>query len=123
MDKIAVIIAGAVAVGLVIWWFFGRRTNEAVPAIREGDKQTAEIVVNGGYKPGIIQLEKGVPADLVFIRKDASACFEEVVLPDFGERSHLGVNKPHTIRITPNEAGEFTYSCGMNMFFGKVIVK
>ena len=123
MDKIAVIIAAFVVIGLIIWWFFGKRTIIVVPATRQGDKQTIEITVNGGYTPNVMELEKGVPADIVFIRKDPSACFEEVVLPDFGIRTKLPVNAPYTISINPNEAGEFKYACGMNMFFGKVIVK
>ncbi len=123
MDKIVTIIAAFAAIGLIIWWFFGKRTVSVVAATHKGDKQTIEITINGGYSPNVIELEKGVPADIVFTRKDPSACFEEVVLPDFGIRTKLPVNTPHTVSITPNEAGEFKYACGMNMFFGKVIVK
>ncbi len=123
MDKTIIIAAGFVAIGLIIWWFFGKRTQETVIATRQGERQTVEIVVDGGYKPGIIELEKGIPADIVFVRKDPSACFEEVILPDFGVRTHLPVNAPYTVVVTPDEAGEYKYSCGMNMFFGKVVVK
>ncbi|MEP7204600.1 MAG: cupredoxin domain-containing protein [Candidatus Saccharibacteria bacterium] len=123
MDKVVVVTAGLVAIGLIVWWFFGKRTQETVVATRQGDRQTIEVVVDGGYKPGIIELKKGVPVDIVFTRKDRSACFEEVILPDFGVRTHLPVDEPYTVAFTPNQAGEYKYSCGMNMFFGKVIVK
>ncbi len=123
MDKIIIIAAGIVGIGLIVWWFFGKRTTESVAATRQGARQTVEIVVDGGYLPGTIELEKGIPADLVFIRKDKSSCFEEVILPDFGVRNNLPVDKPHTITIMPSDAGEYKYSCGMNMFFGKVVVK
>lgn len=123
MDKVLILVAAVALVGLIIWWFFGKRKTSSVSSTRNGDKQTVEIVVDGGYKPGVVELERDVRADIVFVRKDTSACFEEVVLPDFGVRTHLPVNKPHTITINPTQAGEFKYACGMNMFFGKVVVK
>jgi len=123
VNKIIVLMSTVLLVGLIVWWFFGKRKVEAVTATKQGDKQIVEIVVDGGYKPGVIELERGVPTEIVFIRKDASACFEEVVLPDFGVRTHLPLNKPYTVTIDPKEAGEYKYACGMNMFFGKVVVK
>lgn len=123
MDKVLSLAGAAVLVGLIIWWFFGKRKSESVIATRQGDKQVVEIVVDGGYKPGVVELARGIKTDIVFIRKDSSACFEEVVLPDFGVRAHLPVNKSYTITIEPKDAGEYKYACGMNMFFGKVIVK
>lgn len=123
MDKILSLAGAAVLIGLIVWWFFGKRKSESVQATRQGDKQVVEVVVDGGYKPGVIELELGVKTDITFVRKDASACFEEVVLPDFGVRTHLPVNKPYTITINPKDVGEYKYACGMNMFFGKVIVK
>lgn len=123
MDKSIIFIGALVIAGTILWWFFGKRKVTPVAATREGDKQTIEITVDGGYKPAVVELERGVKADLVFVRKDGSACFDEVVLPDFGVRTHLPVNKPHTITIDPANSGEYKYACGMNMFFGKVIVK
>lgn len=110
-------------IGLILWWFFGKHGGEAVNATVERDEQSVEIVVDGGYKPNVVILKKNVPANLVFLRKDPSSCLEEVVFPDFGVRTKLPVNKPHTVAINPVEPGEFRYACGMNMFFGKVIVK
>ncbi len=123
MDKLLVLGATLLLIGLIIWWFFGKRKIELGVAVRHGDKQIVEVVVDGGYKPGVIELARDIPTEIVFTRKDASACFEEVVLPDFGIRTHLPLGKPYTVTINPKEAGEYKYACGMNMFFGKVIVK
>lgn len=123
MDNLAVVLIALVSIGLIVWWFFGKRQSETVVADKQDGKQVAQIIVDGGYKPGIIELEKGVPTELTFIRKDTSSCFEEVVLPDFGISTHLPINKPYIVSIMPNETGEYTYACGMNMFFGKVVVK
>ena len=68
-------------------------------------------------------MRQGVPATLVFNRKDTSNCFDEVVLPDFGIKTKLPVGKPYAVTIQPDAAGNFKYSCGMNMFHGEIIVK
>ncbi|MBC7943566.1 cupredoxin domain-containing protein [Candidatus Saccharibacteria bacterium] len=123
MDKLLILAGALLIIGLIVWWFFGKRKTEVVAATLQGDKQIVEIVVDGGYKPSVIELERGISTDIIFTRKDTSACFEEIVLPDFGVRTHLPVGKPYTITVEPKESGEYKYSCGMNMFFGKVIVK
>ena len=94
-----------------------------VTAVNDGQQQSITITVDGGYTPNRIQLQKGVPAKLVFQRKDASSCFDEVVLPDFGISTKLPVNKDFEIKLQPDTAGRYTFSCGMHMFFGEVIVK
>lgn len=123
MDKLIVIVLALVLIAGIAWWFFGKRKSTLVAARREGNKQVVEITVDGGYKPGVVELQQNVPAELVFLRKDPSGCYEEVVFPDFGVHTKLPVGQPHVVAITPEKAGEFTYACGMNMFFGKVIVK
>ena len=81
------------------------------------------ITVDGGYKPDVISVKKGKSVTLKFHRKDESSCLEEVVIPDFNIRKYLILNETTEITITPNEAGEYEISCGMNMFHGKIEVK
>jgi len=82
-----------------------------------------KIIVNGGYSPEVISIPKGKTTRITFIRHDANSCLEEVVLGDFKIRKHLPLNQPVTVEVTPQEKGEFGYSCGMNMFHGKIVVK
>jgi len=123
VDKAVVFLVAAMVVGLIIWWFFGKRTLNVGVAKIEGDKQVVEVIVDGGYQPSVVELQQNIPAQIIFIRKDSSACFEEVVFPDFEVSTHLPIGTPHTVFITPDQPGEYKYSCGMSMFFGKVIVK
>lgn len=85
-------------------------------------KNEIEIVVNGGYKPGIIELPVNKKTTLNFIRKDPSSCLEEVVLSDFKIKKFLPLNKKVSIELNPKEKGEYAFSCGMNMYHGKLIV-
>lgn len=118
----------AIAIGMIafiVWWFFKNRTSEGVAAEMNASDQTqnAEVVVNGGYTPNQVVLKKGVPAQIIFHRKDPSGCLEQVVFPDFGINAALPVNEDYTVEIDTSKAGEFDYACGMNMFHGKVVVE
>ncbi len=119
---IIIFFISVLLVGLIVWWFFGNHQTEAVSAEVVGNLQKVEIVVEGGYKPEVVRLKAGVPAELTFLRKSTSSCFDEVLLPDFGKQAALPFNEPYVITIKPDEPGTFTYSCGMHMFFGKIEV-
>lgn len=84
---------------------------------------SVDILVDGGYNPEVISIPLDKTTKLNFIRKDQSSCLEEVVLSDFKIRKYLPLNQKVTVELTPKRVGEFGYSCGMNMFHGKIIVK
>jgi plastocyanin domain-containing protein len=117
MDKILITITGIFGIGFV-WWFFLMRKETAVEVTNSVD-----IIANGGYSPEVITVKKNRPVTLNFKRTDPSNCLDEVTLPDFKQHLVLPLNEVVSTTITPKEVGEFTYSCGMNMFHGKIIVK
>lgn len=117
LDKILVTIVGVIGI-IFTYWFFLMRNEKTV--ITNSD--SVDIIIEGGYSPEVISVPYGKTTKLNFIRKDPSSCLEEVVLPDFKIRKFLPVNQTTTIKITPQQTGEFVYSCGMNMFHGKIIV-
>lgn len=117
MDKILVTITGLAAIAFVYWFFLMRKET----AVEVGE--SVDIVVEGGYKPEVITVKKGKPVTLKFLRKDTSSCLEEVVIPDFKKKEFLPLDQRVEVTINPQEEGEFIYSCGMNMYHGKIIVK
>lgn len=121
--QIIIIIAAIITIATIIWWFFAPRKTSSVTAKTENDRQQTTVTVSGGYSPEIIELKTGVRATLVFHRENPSSCFDEVVFPDFGIREKLPVGKDFPIEIPTDKSGEFQYSCGMHMFFGKVVIK
>lgn len=123
MEKFLVIIGAVLLIGFIAWWFFGKHETSETEATMSGDRQEVEVVVNGGYTPSIVVLKQGVPASVVFDRKDPSGCFNEVMFPDFGIHETLPVNEKLAIDIDTSRAGEYSYACGMNMFHGKVVIK
>jgi len=117
MNETIVTISGVVGIIFVFWFFLMKKNKKEVTVT-----DSINIVVEGGYSPEVISITKNKTTKLNFIRKDPSSCLEEVVLPDFKIRKYLPLNKKVVIEITPKQTGEFKYSCGMNMFHGKIIV-
>lgn len=76
-----------------------------------------------GYEPAAVKLRRGVPARLTFTRRVSATCATEVVLPDYGIRRSLPLGEPVTVEFTPEKAGEFTFSCGMGMLRGSLVVR
>ena len=118
IDKILVLILSILGI-LLTYWVFLKKEDKQVEA--KGDE--IDIIVEGGYKPASIVIPFGKTTKLNFFRKDPSSCLEEVVLGDFKIRKFLPINEKVTLEVTPQKKGEFGFSCGMEMFHGKIIVK
>ena len=116
-DNIIVTIAGITAIAFTYWFFLVKKEKEIAVS------SSVDIIVEGGYSPNVIAIPKGKTTKINFIRKDSNSCLEEVVLGDFHIRKYLPLNQKITVELTPQKSGEFKYSCGMNMFHGKIIVK
>ena len=116
MDKIIVIVSGIAGIFFTYWFFLMKKGNMTKV------KDEVEITVEGGYYPESISIPKGKTTKITFFRKDPSSCLEEIVLGDFKIRKILPLNEKVTIELTPQQTGEFKYSCGMNMYHGKIIV-
>ena len=117
LDQILVTLAGIGGIAFT-YWFFLMRSVRAVAAA-----DFIDITVDGGYSPEVIEISKGKTTKLTFTRSDPSSCLEEVVLSDFKIRKRLPLNQAVTIELTPQKTGEFIFSCGMNMYHGKILVK
>lgn len=117
IDKIIVTIMGIVGISFTYWFFLMKKDQEVVAS------NAIDIVVEGGYSPAVISISKGKKTTLNFFRKDPTDCLEEVILSDFKIKKYLPLNKKISIEITPKEKGEYRFSCGMNMYHGKIIVR
>jgi plastocyanin domain-containing protein len=120
--QLAVLIAGILLVGLILWYFFGERERTVVEE-GPGGVQEVKITVKGGYSPDLIVVKQGRPVRLDFYRDETASCSEEVIFGDFGIARPLPAFKTTPIEFTPDKAGEFTFTCGMNMLRGKLVVE
>lgn len=120
--EIGVLAAGVAVIAAIFWYFFGpkKRTSAQVTA---AGTQEVKITVKGAYVPDVIVVKQGLPVKLDFYRDETSSCSEEVVFGDFGIARKLPAFKTTSIEFTPDRAGEFTFTCGMNMMRGKLVVE
>jgi plastocyanin domain-containing protein len=119
--SIAVVAGGIAAIAFVVWYFFGPRKAVSA-AVNERGAQEINVTVKGGYSPDVIVVRKGSPVRLNFYRDETASCSEKVIFGDFGIARDLPPFKTTAIDFTPEKEGEFTFTCGMNMLRGTLIV-
>lgn len=119
---IVVLIGGLATIALVLWYFFGPRQGVRARAIT-GGIQEVNVTVKGGYSPDVIVLEKDRPVRLAFYRDETASCSEKIVFGDFGIARTLPAHQTTFIEFTPHQTGEFTFTCGMSMLRGKLLVR
>lgn len=95
-----------------------RQTMGTASAPRE-----IKITVNFGYKPEVVKVKAGETVRLLFHRTEDSKCTEEVVFPDFNIRKALPAFRSTAVQLQPKKKGTFTYSCGMDMLHGTLVVE
>ncbi|HKX31403.1 MAG TPA: cupredoxin domain-containing protein, partial [Blastocatellia bacterium] len=98
--------------------------RKARPSVPRPTVQTAKVVVTAeGYKPDSLRLRRGVPARVTFVRQVEATCGTEIVLPEHGIKRALPLNRPVVVSFVPDKSGEFSFTCGMGMLRGKLIVE
>ncbi len=120
--KFAVAVGGLGLIGAELWWFMFSKNKSQKAQVKQGI-QEVDIVVDGGYIPDRIEVTAGEPVRLNFYRQDPSSCLEQVLLPDFNKALDLTLNQTTSVEIVPEKPGEFTFTCGMNMYRGIITAK
>ena len=96
-----------------------RRTKRKTPTIQK----VTVALTERGYQPGTLKLRRGIPAQVTFIRKVSATCGTQVVIPEYDIKRDLPLNEPVLVAFTPSKSGTFTFSCGMGMLRGSLIVR
>jgi Cu+-exporting ATPase len=118
---VVVLLAAVTALGGLGWFFFGPRKAKA--AELTGGVQRATVTVRGGYSPELLRVRQGVPVELTFDRQESGDCTSRVVFPDFQVSAALPAYRQTTVRLDPDEAGQFGFACGMNMIHGALLIE
>ncbi len=75
-------------------------------------------VTKDGFVPQQVTVQKGRPVKLVVTRKVERTCATEIVMKDFGVNQPLPLEKAVTVTVTPTNAGDYRFACGMDMIAG-----
>jgi plastocyanin domain-containing protein len=120
--EIMVLVGGALLVGFIVWFFFMSEGERAAARVEAG-LQRIKIIVKGGYSPDVLVVKRGVPVRLDFYRDEAASCTEQVVFPDFNISRRLPAFETTAVTFTPEREGRFTFTCGMGMVRGQLVVE
>jgi plastocyanin domain-containing protein len=119
----------AICTALIITTLFSAEASAQTQRSRRAKAHTAKVqsvsvdLTERGYEPSSIRLRRSVPARVTFTRKVSATCATEVVFPEYGVRRALPLGEPVVVEFTPRKTGEFTFSCGMGMLRGSVVVR
>lgn len=89
-------------------------------AVVEGGVQRIAVDAQSGFNPNVIRAKAGIPLEITF--SEAYGCMAQVVSRDLGFFEDLTTG-PKTIGLPALEAGEYAFSCGMEMVFGSIVVE
>jgi len=96
-----------------------RRAKRKLAAVQ---KSTVALTEKG-YEPNSLKLRRGLPAQVTFIRKVATTCGTQIVIADYDIKRALPLNEPVVVEFTPKKSGTFSFTCGMGMLRGSLIVR
>ena len=113
-------LVGLTLIALIAWWFWWPRRR---PETVAGDDAVEIVVADGIYRPERIVLDAGKPARLRFVRRDPSACAEQVVFTELGIGSDLKLGAATEVALPALEPGEYGFTCQMGMYRGQVVVR
>jgi len=122
-DQILVTIGGLAVIGLIVWFFWLKRTPGVKAAVVSDGYQEQMILVKGGYTPDTIRVVAGTPVRLLFRRDETAACSEQVVLADFGKSAALPTGQVVPLEFMPGEPGSYEFTCQMGMLRGQILVE
>lgn len=98
-------------------------SGTVIDVTRESAPTVNMEVTPTGYKPNVIRVKKGTPVKLVIHNPLTNSCLSTLEMPDFNlNKINLKVGTTQ-LRFTPTRAGDFTFTCGMNMYKGLIIVE
>lgn len=86
--------------------------------------QKATITIDGGkYTPSVVSVERGKPVELTFKGGQELGCGGTVVFKSLNQSKEVASGQSVIFAFTPDQAGEIPFTCSMDMYDGKVVVK
>jgi hypothetical protein len=98
--------------------------DSPVPAkVVKGVQKLAVTIDGGKYSPAAILVKKGLPVELTFVGGKSLGCGGTIVFKSLNITKSVSTGKSVIVKFTPKVAETISFTCGMGMFDGKVIVK
>ena len=117
------IILIIIVIGLYTLWLWYTKNQQGVSAEQSGGVAVFDVIVKGVYSPSVLKVKIGSPVRINFRREESTNCSRFVNFPDFKIRKELPEGQTVAVEFRPDKKGEFTFTCDMSMYQGKLIVE
>ncbi|GAB5547015.1 MAG: cupredoxin domain-containing protein [Sandaracinaceae bacterium] len=112
------------ALGLALAAGCGNDSESSTLDVEEPPTRRVEVTVNAsGYEPSRVEVPAGSEVVLAFRRVTDEGCGQELVIASENIRRPLPLNETVEVTLTPQEAGEVRFTCGMGMYDGAIVVQ
>ncbi len=98
------------------------KINEVKAEQKDGYQEAVIMVEPFGYTPENVKVKAGIPVQLHFQKSFSGGCLSYLIIEDFQIEKDLDKGD-NLVEFTPEKPGIYTFHCGMNMYFGKIIVE
>lgn len=88
----------------------------------DGVVEVQLAIINTRFVPDTLDIPADEPVRLIVDRQEASACSDQLALPQLGVLVDLAPNAVTTIELPATGAGTYTLTCGMGMMGGSLVV-
>ena len=122
-ESIPSILLVAALAALLGSWFLLQRKKPGRARVGGDGVQEATVIVKGRYRPETVVVKRGVPARLLFDRREDDPCSERVVFSGFQQEHWLPPFATTPIQFIPTHSGQFLFTCAMGMYQGRLIVE
>ncbi len=96
----------------------------ATPEMMDGVQVITVAVHDTGYSPAHIAFKAGVPAKIIFDQYGTTPCAWDVKSPALGiELTEIPKATKKAVEFTPTKGGTYSFTCGMDMLRGSIIVQ
>lgn len=96
---------------------------KTVATATDGTQTAVITVAPGGYSPGNVLVQAGVPTKLVFRSDSAAGCERALVIRSLGVEQVLPEDGDTVIDAGTLKSGTIEYSCAMGMYSGQITVQ
>jgi plastocyanin domain-containing protein len=80
-------------------------------------------VTEKGFVPAVVTVQSGRPFTLLVTRRTDRTCATELVLKTRGINEKLPLGSTVAIHFNAERPGTLEYSCAMDMYHGKIVVR
>jgi hypothetical protein len=92
----------------------------AVAKLEGGVQKISVDLSQGYYAPNVLKVKAGAPVEITF--GQSSGCTGYVQSQDLGFQADL-TSGAQVVRLNALKAGTYSFACGMNMVFGKIVAE